>query len=156
MGLNNTTDLLCLQFLGTPARNFCLDLATSQRVTGTTTGTEQVGNTGKFLRKGGLSNLHTVIYLDNHLARALINRLTNYINILDPFTYLFLFLGKSCILVFINIIIAKCQRNEQRTDNGKLVQSLLNLQRLRLPPSAYLLQNVETFFFCYLNRLLCF
>ena len=41
MGLINTTDLLCLQFLGTPARNFYHDLATSQKVTGMTTGTEQ-------------------------------------------------------------------------------------------------------------------
>ena len=41
MGLNNTTDLLCLHFIWTPARNLSHSLATSPKVTGKTTGTEQ-------------------------------------------------------------------------------------------------------------------
>ena len=46
MGLNNTTDALCLHFIWTPARNLCYSLATYQMVTGKTTGTEQYASKG--------------------------------------------------------------------------------------------------------------
>ena len=91
-----------------------------------------VGNTSKLFAKGGL----IVVYLDNHLARDLINRLTIYINILDPFTYLFCFTENHAFWSSSSLPSAKETSNGRTTENLSRAFSICGVCACHLPPTT--------------------